>query len=127
MSKETGQGWRAITYSVKVSKGIIALHIGNVIYVHPNLSRYPELFRYAINHELQHLHNHGDSVKDFMIDIKPNKKFIYFVRFMLDNPDAFKHLLPFNKIDGRWYYCLYDIIFYITILICGGLIYYGIR
>jgi len=96
---------------IKEVKGIVAMQIEDTIYLHPGLKDFPKLREFCIDHEKEHL-----KVDKFWQhaanDMKSQLMFFKFIKFFIKYPDSLRHFLPINNVDGRWTWCLHDIIVY---------------
>lgn len=88
---------------VKHSNSTVACRIGDTIYLHPDLIKFPELYKAILRHEKQHTDTF--SWKDIKLDLentdlKPHKKIFY--KFILKHPKTILGFMPITKIDGNW-------------------------
>ena len=80
----------------------VAYHYGNYIEVNKNLKKYPNLYKFIMEHEEKHLNVIGFTVKDILYDIEEafkwnNLKMVSKIWwFMLKYPKSLFQLIPFG-------------------------------
>lgn len=101
----------------------VGFRVGNTIYLNSALKQHPELHSAILRHEKNH--TRGYSWSDIKMDIfnkelREVKREYY--KFILTHPKALLNFLPVLKVGNHWAFDITLIIFYLVILISGGLI-----
>ena len=93
-----------MTEIIYTKKGL-ANNFGNWIEINEKLKRpgNRELLELVLKHELSHTDK--TTIKDLLMDLKPQKKPKSFWKFILKNPDTWYQFLPFYKssVTGKVY------------------------
>ena len=101
----------------EIDKGM-AFRLGDVIYLHKNLKNYPLLRKVLINHELKHTDKY--TFNDFKLDsIGTDLSLVKsdYYKFLFTNKGAWKQLLPYLVIDGKFHIDLTLTILYFAAII----------
>lgn len=88
---------------LKHSRNTVGCRIKGEIFIHPELYKYPKLYKAIIKHESNH--TSGTNLSDVRMDIindelKGVKKDFY--KFMLSHPRTLLGWLPITKIGKYW-------------------------
>lgn len=102
----------------------VANRFDNEIEVNKNLSKYPELYKVVIEHELNH-DNSFFSMKDFKHDVMPNINLFAVLKFMIRHPSSLTQFIPFyyNKQRGFVYDINLILIYALSFGLLGGVSY----
>lgn len=116
-------------YEIKFITHSIGFRVDNTIYLNKNLKKYPELYNKILKHEIEHIKQGKNRLKNYSHDIKEkfNKEIVF---FCLKHPFSILHFFPIiiieKKVTISWLYLyLYIIIIfwvYLVYFICMRLI-----
>ena len=89
--------------SVKYSRNTVGCRVGDEIFVHPELYKYPELYHSIMQHEENH--SSGFNTKDFLMDLSNDdlrgvKKQYY--KFIFNHPRTLLGFLPISRVGTHW-------------------------
>jgi len=101
----------------------IASRIGDCIYVHTDLIKYPKLYNAILNHELEH--TSGYCLKDLALDFRNkglsgHKKDYW--KFMFTTPSAWLQLSPLLMYDKKTTFDITLFLFYGLAMLSIGLL-----
>ncbi len=102
--------------------------VGETIYLHKKLKKFPELHDAILKHERNHTDNWN--LKDVMIDISNKElkgKKIEFYKFILTTPSSWINFFPVMKLDDNWCFDLSLMIFYLIVFGIFWNIYFLVR
>jgi len=108
---------------LQYSRNVVGCRIGKEIFIHPELYKYPKLYRAIILHERKH--SGSFSLKDLVLDssneeLKNNKGDFY--NFILSHPRTLLGYFPVSKIGKHWTFDLEMLVMWVMVLIYFSII-----